>query len=73
MLFASLRALIACVPGKPCLYVFVGKIFIEVSWPKKKITNFYRITRMFCEYQTFANFAMGDQFATIKINQQNLN
>ncbi len=26
----------------------------------------YRITRMFCEHQTFANFAMVDQFATIK-------
>ncbi len=26
----------------------------------------YRITRLFCEHQTFANFAMVDQFATIK-------
>ena len=26
----------------------------------------YRITRMFCEHQTFANFAMVNQFATIK-------
>ena len=26
----------------------------------------YRITRMFCEHQTFANFAKVDQFATIK-------
>ncbi len=26
----------------------------------------YRITRMFCEHQKFANFAMVDQFATIK-------
>ena len=26
----------------------------------------YRITRMFCEHQTFANFARVDQFATIK-------
>ncbi len=29
-------------------------------------TLWYRITRMFCEHQTFANFAMVDQFATIK-------
>ena len=26
----------------------------------------YRITRMFCEHQTFANFARVHQFATIK-------
>ncbi len=26
----------------------------------------YRITRMFCEHQTFANFTRADQFATIK-------
>ncbi len=26
----------------------------------------YRITRMFCEHQTFSNFVMVDQFATIK-------
>ena len=29
-------------------------------------TLYYRITRMFREHQTFANFAMVDQFATIK-------
>ncbi len=26
----------------------------------------YRITRMFCKHQTFANFAMVDQFVTIQ-------
>ncbi len=33
-------------------------------WGEESI--YYRITRMFCEHQTFANFAMVDQFATIK-------
>ncbi len=30
------------------------------------VNSVYRITRMFCEHQTFANFARVDQFATIK-------
>ncbi len=31
----------------------------------------YHITRMFCEHQTFANFARVDQFATIKSAKPN--
>ena len=30
------------------------------------VGGIYRITRMFCENQTFVNFARVDQFATIK-------
>ena len=30
------------------------------------LTLNYRITRMFCEHQTFANFVRVDQFPTIK-------
>ena len=34
-----------------------------MDFPKQIL---YHITRIFCEHQTFANFAMVDQFATIK-------
>ena len=47
---------------KNCLY---RNKFVTGSG-KKAILEQATITRMFCEHQTFANFAMVDQFATIK-------
>ncbi len=53
---------------KLCMYDYRTCSFIVTILENYSI---YRITRMFCEHQTFAKFARVDQFATI--NPQNLN
>ena len=49
----------------------VGSVTQKAPFSLTNTVRAYRITRMFCEKQTYANFARVDQFATIKT--QNLN
>ena len=54
------------IPPSTCTYTCRSTLYVLRAWATCTCCTSYRITRMFCEYQTFANFARVDQFATIK-------